>query len=42
MPSKDKAARQSADLCAKVLASLELEEPAGEAEAVAEPAASVQ
>jgi hypothetical protein len=32
MPSTDKAARQAADLCAKVLTNLELEEPA-EAEA---------
>ncbi|MCB1992058.1 MAG: hypothetical protein KDG49_11420 [Geminicoccaceae bacterium] len=44
MPSKDKAARQSADLCAKVLANLdpaELSVPAVEA-AVTEPAAVVQ
>jgi len=42
MPSKDKAARRTAELCAKVLANLELEEPAGGVEAQAEPASSVQ
>lgn len=44
MPSKDKAARRTAELCAKVLANLELEElelPGG-SEAGAEPASSVQ
>jgi hypothetical protein len=42
MPSKDKAARQAADLCAKVLANLELEAATGGVEAEAEPAAAVQ
>jgi hypothetical protein len=44
MPSKDKAARRTAELCAKVLANLELEElelPGG-VEAGAQPASSVQ
>jgi hypothetical protein len=37
MPSKDEATRQAADLCAKVLANLELEAPTeAEAEAAAE------
>jgi hypothetical protein len=39
MPSKEKAARQTAELCAKVLANLELDEMAeGETEAEAPPA----
>ena len=43
MPSdEDRAARQSIDLCAKVLANLELEEPAGDVEAGAEPATTAQ
>jgi hypothetical protein len=42
MPSKDKAARQSADLCAKVLSNLELEDEPGAVEAEAEPASAVQ
>ena len=43
MPSKDKAALRTAELCAKVLANLELEEllPGG-VEAGAQPASSVQ
>ena len=43
MPSKDKAARQSADLCAKVLANLDPAELAPTTEAaVAEPVAVIQ
>jgi hypothetical protein len=48
MPDMDEAARQAADLCARVLANLELEEldelvePAAGVEAEPEPAAAVQ
>jgi hypothetical protein len=42
MPSRDKPARQTADLCAKVLANLEVEEPANAVDAEAEPASTVQ
>jgi hypothetical protein len=42
MPSKDKPARQTAELCAKVLSNLELEEPAKAVDAEAEPASTVQ
>jgi hypothetical protein len=42
MPSKDKATRQATDLCAKVLANLEPEEPAADVEAEAVPASAVQ
>jgi len=42
MPSKDEAARQAADLCAKVLTNLELEQAAGGVEAEAEPVSTVQ
>jgi len=40
MPSRDEAARQSADLCAKVLANMELEEPAAGFEDDAQPAST--
>jgi hypothetical protein len=39
---QEEAARQATDLCAKVLANLELEEPAEGVEAEAEPASAVQ
>ena len=42
MPEKEEAARQAADLCAKVLTNLELEEPASVEEAEAEPASASQ
>jgi hypothetical protein len=42
MPEQEEAARQATDLCAKVLANLELEEPAEGVEAEAEPASAVQ
>jgi hypothetical protein len=48
MPGRDQAARQAADLCARVLANLELEEldelvePAAGVEAESEPAATAQ
>jgi hypothetical protein len=42
MPSKDEAARQAADLCAKILANLEPEEPAAGFEGEAEPAWAAQ
>jgi hypothetical protein len=42
MPSKDKAARRTAELCAKVLANLELDEAAADVEAEAQPASAVQ
>jgi hypothetical protein len=42
MPSKEKAARQTAELCAKVLANLELEEMEVGEEAQVTPAASAQ
>jgi hypothetical protein len=42
MPSKDKPARQTAELCAKVLANLDLEELKAGEEAAAEPAATSQ
>jgi hypothetical protein len=43
MPSKDKAARQTADLCAKVLANLEPDEAAeADGEGKVEPASTVQ
>jgi hypothetical protein len=42
MPSKDKAARQTAELCAKVLVNLELEELEKGDEDEAEPASSSQ
>lgn len=42
MPNNDKAARQAVDLCTKVLANLELEEPAAGVDAEAEPASAVQ
>ena len=43
MPSKDKAARQSADLCAKVLSNMELNEAAkADAEGKLQPASTAQ
>ncbi|HSA81924.1 MAG TPA: hypothetical protein VLE23_14000 [Geminicoccaceae bacterium] len=45
MPNKDKAARQSAELCAKVLANLELEEPVeveADVEGKVQPASTAQ
>ena len=42
MPEQEEAARQAADLCAKVLANLELEDATGGVEAEAEPASAVQ
>jgi hypothetical protein len=43
MPSKDKAARQTADLCAKVLANLEPEESAeADSEGTVQPASAAQ
>ncbi|HEX2256438.1 MAG TPA: hypothetical protein VHG92_07010 [Afifellaceae bacterium] len=42
MPQAEKADRTAADLCAKALASMELNALAAEAEAVAEPASAVQ
>ena len=42
MPTKDEAARQAADLCAKVLTNLELKEAAGGLEAEVEPVSTVQ
>jgi hypothetical protein len=43
MPNKDEAARQSADLCAKVLANLELDEPAqADVGAESQPASTAQ
>jgi hypothetical protein len=43
MPNKDEAARQAADLCAKVLANLELDEPAqADVGAESQPASTAQ
>jgi isocitrate lyase len=42
MPSKDSAARQAADLCARVLANLEMETPDAGAEMAPEPASVVR
>jgi hypothetical protein len=42
MPTKDTAARQSAELCAKVLTNLELEEPAEAAQGEVQPASTAQ
>jgi hypothetical protein len=42
MPSKDKAARQTAELCAKVLANLEFEKPTEAVDAEAKPASAIQ
>jgi hypothetical protein len=42
MPSRDSAARQAADLCAKVLANLELDAAAADGEAEPEPISAVR
>ena len=42
MPQAEKADRTAADLCAKTLASMEVNAPVGEAEAAAEPASAMQ
>ena len=42
MPTKDEAARQAADLCAKVLTNLELEETSGGVEVEVEPVSTAQ